>query len=138
MANYYGQARTNYFAVKDEQAFREDIKNYPVELIERKNEETGETLFGFLDASSDGAGLDNFIWNEETDEDVEIVWEDLFEKHLADGWVAVILETGAEKYRYLVGCATAYNNKREVKYVDINDFVTNFGDLGENISPASY
>lgn len=93
MANYYGQARTNYFAVKDEQAFREDIKNYPVELIERKNEETGETLFGFLDASSDGAGLDNFIWNEETDEDVEIVWEDLFEKHLADGWVAVILET---------------------------------------------
>jgi hypothetical protein len=137
MANYYGQARTNYFAVKDAEAFREDIKNYPVELIERKNEETGETLFGFMDASQDGAGLDDFIYDDDF-EATEISWEDLFEKHLVDGWVAVILETGAEKYRYLVGCATAYNNKREVKHIDINDFVTHFSGMGDNIAPASY
>jgi len=40
--------------------------------------------------------------------------------HLIDGEVAIFMECGAEKLRYIVGCAVAVNNKREYKVVNIN------------------
>jgi hypothetical protein len=140
MANYIAQGRSNYFAVKDEQAFREDIEKCNVQLIERKNEETGQTLFGFMD-NEDGDGLDTwYAWSGDgiDDNDTEWTWGEFFNKHLADGWVAVILNIGSEKYRFLNGEATAYNNKGEDKFISINDFVEHFSGLGDNISPASY
>jgi len=134
MANYYGKVRTNYFAVKDPEAFREDIMNYPVEMISQ--EQDGQVLFGFLD--TDEGGLPNTTYNEETDEDIEIVWEDLFIKHLADDWVAIIMEVGSEKHRYFQGFASAYNNKGESKHISLEDIYDVAKYLGEVVPHASY
>lgn len=134
MANYYGKVRTNYFAVKDPEAFREDIMNYPVEMISQ--EEDGQMLFGFVD--TDEGGLPNSTYNEETDEDTEILWEDLFTKHLADGWVAIILEVGSEKHRYFQGFASAYNNKGESVHLNLEDIYDLASKLGEIVPHASY
>jgi hypothetical protein len=142
MANYIGQGRSNYFAVKDEQAFREDIAKCNVQLIERKTED-GQTLFGFMD-NEDGDGLDTwYAWSagafdNEDEEEPEVTWGEFFQKHLADDWVAVILNIGSEKYRFLNGEATAYNNKGEDKHLDINNFITHFSGLGKHLAPASY
>jgi hypothetical protein len=134
MANYYGKFRTNYFAVKDPEAFREDIMNYPVEMISQ--EQDGQMLFGFLD--TDEGGLPSTIYNEETDEDTEIIWEDLFTKHLADDWVAIIMEVGSEKHRYFQGFASAYNNKGESKHISLEDIYDVAKYLGEVVPHASY
>jgi hypothetical protein len=134
MANYYGKFRTNYFAVKDPEAFREDIMNYPVEMISQ--EQDGQMLFGFLD--TDEGGLPSTTYNEETDEDTEIIWEDLFTKHLADDWVAIIMEVGSEKHRYFQGFASAYNNKGESKHISLEDIYDVAKYLGEVVPHASY
>jgi hypothetical protein len=137
MANYIAQGRTNYFAVKDEQAFREDIAKCYVELIERKTE-GGQTLFGFLD-NGEGEGIDWFAWQADDDTDeAEFTWGDFFKKHLADGWVAIITNIGSEKMRFLTGEATAYNNKGEERFIDISNIVTLGKEIGDNVTSPTY
>lgn len=136
MANYYGVTRTNYFAVKNEEEFRAEIANLPVELIEAKEE--GKKVFGFLDADSDGGGDIFSRWNEETDEHEEIDWQAFFQKHLADDWVAIIVSSGAEKHRYINGFAIAYNNKGESRSVGVEDIYKLSEDLGSRRIHASY
>ena len=137
MANYYGQARTNYFQVKDLKAWREELSNYPVELIEQKDDD-GTIKVGFMDANDDGAGLDWQLYDEEGNE-TEIDWTDLLARHLADNEVAIIMETGAEKYRYLSGWAMAVNNKKETREISLaKDIYTLAQELGENVTGATY
>lgn len=135
MANYYGQARSNYFFVKDSEAFLEEMKKYPVQIIEQQ--ENGKTLYGFLDADENGGGSVDF-YADEDGEYIEVDWRDVFKRHLADGWVAIIMETGSEKYRYLIGHAVAYNNKGETMFVTLEDIYTLATQIGENITRAEY
>lgn len=142
MANYYGQTRTNYFAVKDAEAFKAELAKMPVEIITQplKNEdgEVIDTLYGFLDADSNGAGYVTEYWDEETGDSVEIDLEDLFKRHLADGCVAIVIHSGNEKYRYISGDAVAYNNKGETIAVNLADIYTLGEQLGEVITTAEY
>lgn len=41
-------------------------------------------------------------------------------KHLADGEVAIFIEVGSKKMCYLVGVATAINNKGETRCVNLD------------------
>lgn len=143
MANYYGVTRTNYFAVKNADAFREELSKYPVEVITKESisVNTGEkaTLYGFIDSDIDGGGNIEYYYDEEAGETSEsMVWEEFFTRHLADGWVAVITHSGAEKHRYISGYSTAYNNKGEVIHIDLTDIYTLANDLGENLTHAQY
>ena len=140
MANYYGQGRTNYFAVKDADAFKAEMANYPVEVI--TDEVDGETLYGLLDANPDGGGWDWSYIAELEDEDGEIVetdmeidWPEVFARHLVDGHVAILMETGAEKYRYLIGYALAVNSKGETREVNLSkDIYTLAQELGDKVN----
>lgn len=138
MANFYGQTRSNYFAVKNEEAFREEIAKLPVELIEGKKEEDGTQLFGFLDCDQNGGADIWGVYDEETEEYVEVDWAKFFQTHLADDWVAVIVSVGTEKYRYFQGDAVAYNNKGETRSVNIEQIYELASDLGSNRTHASY
>ena len=136
MANYYGQTRSNYFAVKDAEAFTAELENYPVKVITQ--EKDGVTLYGFLDNDDDGSGEIWSIYNNETDEYDEIDWADVLKRHLQDDWVAVIITNGYEKYRYFTGDATAYNNKGESRTINIDHIYDLAKDLGSNRTHASY
>jgi hypothetical protein len=136
MANFYGQTRSNYFAVKDAEAFTTELENYPVKVITQ--EKDGVTLYGFLDNDDDGSGEIWSIYNDETDEFDEIAWADVFKRHLQDDWVAVIITNGYEKYRYFTGDATAYNNKGESRTINIDHIYDLAKDLGSNRTHASY
>lgn len=145
MANYYGQARTNYFAVKDADAFLADMADLPVEVI-TETTNSGETLYGFLDANQDGAGLDYSriieIENEDgevEETDVDIFWTDILASHLADGHVAILMEIGSEKYRYLSGYAVAVNSKGETREVVLGKDIYDLAhELGDQITGVSY
>jgi hypothetical protein len=137
MANYYGKARSNYFAVTDEQAFREDIAKCNVHLLERTTED-GQTLFGVMDSDDDE--MDTCMaWSADDDTDeTEMTWGEFFQKHLADGWVAILMEIGSEKHRFLVGYATAYNNKGEERFIDLSNIVNLGKEIGENVTSPTY
>lgn len=142
MANYYGQTRTNYFKVNDPEAFKAELEKMPVHIItqELKNEdgEVIDTLYGFLDDDSDGAGSVTEYWDEEKEETIDIDLEDLFKRHLADGWVAILVHSGNEKYRYISGDAVAYNSKGESVGVNLSDIYTLAEQIGEHITTAEY
>jgi len=136
MANYYGKARSNYFAVKDAEAFTSEMAQYPIEVITRDAEDG--TLYGFIDEDPDGGADIWCYWDEEADEQIDIEWAEVFKRHLQDGWVAILLESGAEKYRYVGGMASAFNNKGEEKTIMLNDIYELAQGLGENITRAEY
>lgn len=137
MANYYGTARTNYFAVKDAEAFKNEMAEISVNVIEQAHPTEG-TLYGFLDADPDGGGMPWEKLDEDSDEYIEIDWAGLFSRHLKDGWVAVMMEAGAEKYRYLTGYAVAYNNKGESRTINLSDIYKVALEIGTEITHAEY
>lgn len=136
MANYYGQARTNYFLVKDAEAFKAEMMNYEVNVIEQDID--GQTAYGIMDADNDGGGLQWSQFNDDTEDYDDLVWETIIGNHLRDGEVCVLMETGAEKYRYLSGWAIAFNNKGETRRVDITDIYDLAKELGTGVTQAEY
>ncbi len=111
MANYYEQARTNYFKVKDAEKFQEFVENFGgIDLVVQ--EQTGQYALLF-----DETGIPSFYLNEDA-EDIEVDFIDDLAKHLTDDSIAVFEAVGSEKMRYLNGYAIAVNSKGE--RVDIN------------------
>lgn len=117
MANYYAAARSNYFKVKDADEFLKAM-----ELVPNVEIHAGENgTFCILGEDPDGGGWPAFIYNEETDDYEDFDLPDYVSQYLADDSVAIFMETGAEKLRYVVGYAVAVNNKGEQVTVSLND-----------------
>lgn len=137
MANYYASARTNYFAVTDLEAFKAELesKTSSVEVVSK--EEDGLTLVALLGSDDDGAGFP-FEYEDEDGEYVELDWAEIFKAHLEDGWVAIIMESGAEKLRYIAGYAVAYNSKGETVAINLDQIYEKAKSLGSNITEATY
>lgn len=116
MANWCGESRSNYFRVKDAEAFKAAMSAFDVKVWDKDD-------FFALGAGrcSDG---DWPSYDAEADEDFDFA--DIVSKHLADGEIAVFMTIGAEKIRYLTGYAVAFNNKGERESLSLDriyDFV---------------
>jgi hypothetical protein len=98
MADWYGTCRSNYFRVKDVDAFNEFCAEHEARPIS-----DGDGRVGFISDDQYG-GIPN-RYDEEQDEFIPIT-ESLAE-HLAENQVCVILESGAEKARFITGQAIA-------------------------------
>jgi hypothetical protein len=109
MANYYASARSNYFKVKDHEAFKQALAPFDVQIIE---DERGVVIFS---NSDEGWSW----WNSETDEDT--YGSEVISPHLADGEVCILMEAGAEKLRYISGYAVAFTNEGREVSVSLND-----------------
>ena len=127
MANYYGTCRTNYFEVKDLEAFKADLEKYDLTFIESEESKGG---VGFTTQNTASGGLPTWETAEadeaedtevDWDEDAEIDWKRFFRRHLVDDSVAIVAESGAEKYRYIVGYTLAYTNKGLIHSVSLED-----------------
>jgi len=130
MANYYGVGKTNSFAVKNIEAFREEVGKYAVEIAERKV--GGETLVTLFDNDDNGGGFPWTHYDPDSFEAEEIEWGEIFARHLVEGWVAIITEVGNEKYRYLGGMAIAFNSKGEHRKIDIGEITKLAEEIGSN------
>ena len=129
MANYYGMSKSNYFKVNDIELFKIELESYPVNVFTVNRD--GVELVSFVDNDENEGNVDSY-YDEESDEYIDVDWPDVFRKHLADNWVAIIEGIGNEKYRYFQGYAVAYNNKGEVRSVGINAIYDLARDLGDN------
>lgn len=132
MANYEGVARTNYFRVKVEQKFRDWAKKRQCDIAEGRGNQKG-TFAIFPNDYHEGSFLD---WDPETEEHIDIM--DELADHLADGSVAIIMESGHEKLRYISGYAEAINNKKERVLVGLRDIYNKADCLGTEILPCEY
>jgi hypothetical protein len=116
MANWYGSARSNYFRVKDETAFTEWADGVDSLHYWKKDE-----CFAICSDCPDSGAWPSSRWDDEVEEHVEF---DLIEElcpHLAEGEVAVLVEVGAEKLRYLSGWTVAVNHLGETVFVNLDD-----------------
>jgi len=130
MANYECATRSNYFKVKDPEAFRTFMKGVrgigdTVALWEEKNHQ-GEPIFGF------GTMGGIWGWSEQTDttDDADVDDDAAYEafisgiqEHLADDDAVIILESGYEKLRYLIGSALIITSQ-VTRYFCISDIAT--------------
>ena len=124
MASYTCAVRTNYFHVKDEEAFRAFAEKLccnegDIEVWEDKDK-SGKTVFGFGCLStfcgihSDSADAEN------PDEAYDRFVEEI-QKLIAEDDAVIIFEIGREKLNYLNGLAMVITTK-EQKYLDISDY----------------
>lgn len=115
MANWYGTCRSNYFRVKDDAAFVDFLAPFDVEHITKDVD--GVLLHGFIALGEDGSMPQH--WGENMDQDEPTTLIDVLAPHLADGEVALAMEVGAEKARYLSGHAWAVSSNGTVEFVDL-------------------
>jgi hypothetical protein len=114
MANWQGAARTNYFRVKNEEEFKEWAGNLP--NIEIEQNDKG---FMLMSTCPDTGSFPSYRYDEVAgDEEIDLTEIGQF---LAEGQVAVFMEAGAEKLRYLTGWAMAVSWDGRVEHVDIDD-----------------
>lgn len=117
MANWYGSARSNYFRVKDKDAFTTWCASRNLNILNS----TGESTVAIAPSDFDDGAWPSQTFNEETQDydDVDLVAE--LATHLAEGEVAVLMQIGAEKLRYLTGWAVAVNHKGETVSLNLSD-----------------
>lgn len=121
MANYCCATRTNYFRVKDPESFKSFMytvygSEEPVDVWE-ETDRSGNKVFGF----GCYGGIAGVCGDEEEYE--ESCYDDFIEglqRYVADDDAIIILESGNEKLRYLVGQAEIITSK-EYRFVNIAD-----------------
>lgn len=134
MADYIGRYRSNYFAVKDREAFEQFCKRFNLERI---TDDKDKSLVGFLDSGFNGS-IPVSIYNEEQDDNEDIDFLAELSTHLAPGHVAIVKEVGYEKMRYLVGLAFAVNSAGEQVKIDLYDIYEKAKPLGKHITACEY
>jgi hypothetical protein len=137
MADWYGFCRSNYFRVRDLERFKEFCKKWNLTFIEKVGEPKG--LVGFLIEEGDGfGGMPSGYHDEKLDDYVEADPIDELALHLRAGEVAIVMECGAEKLRYVSGWAVAINSKGERETVDLQDIYKRAEKLGKHMTRCEY
>ncbi len=115
MSNYYAACRSNYLKVKDPDAFKVWADSSQLEVWEHNG------TFAIGGADPDGAGWPSAIYDEAKGEYTEINVAGELQAHLADGQVAILMESGAEGARYIVGVAQAITPGKPVITISLDD-----------------
>jgi hypothetical protein len=115
MANWYGSSRSNYFCVKDREAFLQWAEKRGLGVI--KSEHNPEHFAIHSGDSTDAGSWPSY--DMEADTEIDLVSE--LARHLPKGEVAVLMEIGAEKLRYLTGIAVAVNHRGRAAAVSLDD-----------------
>lgn len=132
MANYYATSRTNTFRVKDPKAFKAWAEKIGIKVHERAD------ASGFVLFPNDMDDCGTFP-SYDSDAEDEIDFANQLSAHLAEGSVAVIVEAGAEKLRYVHGHAIAVDCRGRQVCVALDDIYTlATKEFGGEISRAEY
>ena len=116
MSNYYASARTNYFKVKDPEAFKQWVDTLPDTTADYR--EKDEKFVLLVEGE---CGWPTERYNEDVEDYEAVNLEEGIVPHLAEGEVVIFQEIGAEKLRYLHGYSVAVAWTGETIRVDIND-----------------
>lgn len=137
MANYVACSRTNYFKVKDSKAFVKWCNQWNTDMDLVRGGENDE-LYGLVFDGPIPSQRYEISEEEEYEDWVDVEFTDELAEHLAEGSVAVVMETGHERRRYVVGIAIAINSDGEFRTVRLDSIYELAKELGENITRAEY
>ena len=126
MANYCATCRSNYFQVNDPVVFNADMARFTSIAVY----EAGEA-FMVADESTGS-------WPQEDAEGNDVDFVCIIAGHLKENEVAVLVEAGHEKLRYITGFAEAVNGRNERRFVDLNDIYAKAEELGDHVTRAEY
>ena len=129
MADYYATIRSNYFKVKNKDAWKIFLRRWELEELEADK----KGLVGFTPSSLNDKGT---IESPPDDEDADFAKE--VSQQLADGEVAIWMEVGNEKLRYVHGHAFAVNSKGKYKTVNLSDIYERATKLTDNPKKITY
>jgi hypothetical protein len=122
MANWAGIARSNYFRVKDVTAYATAI---PAEVSLRIASDPEGRVCVLANDTDDGGWPTQWWGDSDTDyEEHDFDIATLTAEHLVEGSIAVFMQVGAEKMRYLTGHAFAIDHKGVQVAVDLEDELT--------------
>lgn len=113
MADYISYVKSDFFKVKDINAFKELCKKYELDFFQDEN---GEVCF-WKEGINEGIPEGYY-------ENGEFIPSDFFQelsRHLVKRSYAKITEIGREKMRYLVGCTFAVHSSGEILMVSLDD-----------------
>jgi hypothetical protein len=115
VANYYGQGRTNTFAVRDVDALKSALADYEIEVIDRDDSQV--TL---LANNEDG---DFSVWTFDDDEDTEdsVFIPDMIAEFMQPGQIAVFVHSGWEKMRYMSAWGLAVHSDGRQIRISVDD-----------------
>jgi hypothetical protein len=135
MADWYGMSRTNYFKVKDPETFKKWLSQFEMVLFEKDGK------FGFYSGSEKG-DFPSGVYNEETDEYDDMDIAEKLPEFLADGEIAILMQAGAEKARYVSGFAIAVHSDGRIVQIVLDDIyeraAKEFGVPEKDISKVLY
>lgn len=134
MANWTGTARSNYFRVKDPDAFEAWVEMIGCEVIADMH-----GRLGFLPGDMSDGGFPSTYDDEETGETFDIDIEADIVQFLAEGEIAVLQEIGSEGCRYLTGYSVAIAWDGRTTRVHIDDIYSKAGaEFGKRPANATY
>jgi len=107
MANYISYARSNYFKVKDATAFKDWCNKMNIEASISGDPTEKELWMINPNSSNEDSWPWDSIYDEETGTFSDSDFMQGLASHLQEGQIAVLIEIGFEKLRYLVGEAIA-------------------------------
>lgn len=154
MSTYAALARTNSFRVRDTAALISDLERYGLsvgtfsdtsDLVLDTDKQGRVALFssdGWPSFDEDSLAMRLGIDDEDTQvpSDHESL-AGLVSAHLAAGQVAIFIEVGNEKFRYLSGRAVAINSRGDQRQLDLDDIVGLAAELTDDrgsINPPCY
>lgn len=130
MANYYCASRTNYFRVKDRGAFDAWAGSFGLEVY------ASESVVCLLPGGYTDDGSFPSQDPDNPDEDLDFMGK--LSEFLVEGSVAILMESGAEKLRYVHGHAIAINSKGERIELGLQDIYEQAKKLGDEVTRAEY
>jgi hypothetical protein len=120
MANYYATARSNYFRVKNAQAFEEWCSERNLDCWANSYEGVGDR-YAIAPSADVEAGWPSYDLDEATDEYYEIDLPKELASHLDPRDIAILIEVGSEKLRYLTGEAVAVHASGKTIRISLDD-----------------
>ena len=117
MANWYGTSRTNYFKVKDREAFNTWVSTLGGDLYVFEGE-AGRVGLG---ANTADGSWPTSCFDDETNDYVDIDFVFELAEHLVENEVAIIMVSGAEKLRYITGYAVAIRSDGRELQINLDD-----------------
>lgn len=118
MASWSGAARTNYFSVKNLEAFKKTLEPVMGEIEVAASPKRPRKVA--LLAVSEYGDFPSRYWDEDSGEDIDFDLVDVVSEHLVRGEIAVFQTAGAEKLRYVTGHAVAVDSRGRRVSVDLD------------------
>ena len=129
--SWVGMARTNFFPVRDEPAFRAWAQELELVVIADEH-----NRFGVYSKTDDGG----FPTSARGDDEIDFALE--LSRHLQPGSIAILMEIGNDKARYVSGFAIGVNSEGKRICIDLGDIYSEagkfFGVEENSITKASY